>query len=114
MTRELGYNVNEVTILGTLRSFSRETGLTSVSGSARPIQITDRQDIEVLNDHLCYVVKDTKTPWHLPYWRDFFLVGKIIITHISKSQCKLAIYDGVEWFKRPVLFQRKSTLYWST
>ena len=53
--------------------------------------------IDVSNDHLCYVVTDRKTPWHLPYSQDFQLVSKIVITHIVKSKCRLAIYIKVEW-----------------
>ncbi|KAF2092277.1 hypothetical protein K490DRAFT_61718 [Saccharata proteae CBS 121410] len=63
--------------------------------------ITDYQVIEVLNDHLCYVVTHKQTPWYLPHSKDFMLVSKMVITHHSKSMCKLAIWSKIEWMKRP-------------
>jgi hypothetical protein len=54
-----------------------------------------------MNDHVCYVVTDYKTPWHLPHPKDFMLVTKIVITHVAKSKCKLAIYTKVAWSKTP-------------
>ncbi|KAF2711070.1 hypothetical protein K504DRAFT_466097 [Pleomassaria siparia CBS 279.74] len=63
--------------------------------------INDYQVIEVLNDHLCYVVADRKTPWYLPGSERFVLLGKIVITHVSKSRCKLAIFIKVDWNKNP-------------
>ena len=57
--------------------------------------------IDVLNDHLCYVVTDRKTPWHLPYRQSFTLLSKIVITHVTKSRCRLAIYVQVDWLKPP-------------
>lgn len=68
-------------------------------GRVKQITIADYQMIDVLNDHLCYVVTDRKIPWHLPYHRDFMLVTKVVITHLAKSKCKLAIYTKVEWSK---------------
>lgn len=65
--------------------------------------VSDYQIIDVLNDHLCYVVTDKRTPWHLPFRRNFRLVSKIVITFVSKSKCKLAIYHKVEWLWSPVL-----------
>ena len=70
--------------------------------------MVDHQRIEVLNDHLCYVVTDTKTPWHLPHWTDFMLVSTIVITHLTKSKCKLVIYTSVEWSKTPILSKCKT------
>ena len=64
--------------------------------------IVDNQIIDVLNDHLCYVVTDRKTPWHLPYHHSYTLVSKIVITHVAKSRCKLAIYTKIEWASIPV------------
>ncbi|KAI9882820.1 MAG: hypothetical protein M1823_005433 [Watsoniomyces obsoletus] len=84
------------------REYEYLTDQISTFGPAHAVQILDRQEVEVLNDHLCYVVRDTKTPWHLPYWRDFVLVSKIVITHVSKSRCQLAIYDGVEWSRNRI------------
>lgn len=63
--------------------------------------ITDYQIVDVLNDHLCYVITDKRTPWHLPFKRSFRLVSKIVITFISKGQSKLAVYTKVEWLWKP-------------
>jgi hypothetical protein len=38
---------------------------------------------------------------HLPHHNDFMLVSKIVITHVAKSKCKLAIFSKVEWTKHP-------------
>ena len=67
----------------------------------RHAAVIDYQMIDVLNDHLCYVVTDRKTPWHLPYLGHFMLVSKIVITHVAKSRCKLAIYVKVDWSRMP-------------
>ncbi|KAF2031588.1 hypothetical protein EK21DRAFT_62836 [Setomelanomma holmii] len=63
--------------------------------------INDYQIIEVHNDHLCYVVSDKKTPWYLPGHERFVLHSKIVITHVHKSRCKLAIYSKVDWKRNP-------------
>ena len=63
--------------------------------------VVDYQMIDVQNDHLCYVVSDRKTPWHLPYHQYFTLLSKIVITHVAKSKCKLAIYTKVDWTRTP-------------
>lgn len=63
----------------------------------------DYQMIDVLNDHLCYVVTDKKTPWHLPKHNDFMLVSKVVITHVAKSKCKMTIYIRVDWSKPPTI-----------
>ena len=65
------------------------------------IIINDYQVIEVLNDHLCYVVSDRKTPWYLPGHERFVLLSKIVITHVSKARCKLAIHIKVDWKRNP-------------
>lgn len=56
-----------------------------------------------MNDHLCYVVTNNKTPWRLPYSSSFNLTSKLVITHIAKSRCKLAVYQQVSWYKTPLL-----------
>ncbi|KAL8802260.1 MAG: hypothetical protein Q9182_003911 [Xanthomendoza sp. 2 TL-2023] len=71
----------------------------------RLAQLTDYQMIDSLNEHLCYVVTDRKTPWALPHGRDLSLLTKIVITHHAKSKCKLAIYTKVDWTKRPGWFE---------
>ncbi|EEQ83720.2 SipA3 [Blastomyces dermatitidis ER-3] len=71
----------------------------------RLTDVSDYQILDVLNDHLCYVVTDKRTPWHLPFKRYFRLVSKIVITHVSKSRCKLAIFTKVEWLWEPYLIR---------
>ncbi|KAK8221449.1 hypothetical protein HDK77DRAFT_131699 [Phyllosticta capitalensis] len=65
----------------------------------------DCQVIEVLNDHLCYVIADKKTPWYLPHSRDFILVTRIVITHVAKSRCLMGIYGKVDWLKQVKFIQ---------
>jgi hypothetical protein len=65
------------------------------------VVINDYQVIEVLNDHLCYVVSDRKTPWYLPGHERFVLLSKTVITHVSKARCKLAIHTKVDWKRNP-------------
>lgn len=76
-----------------------------ITGRDHYTTVTDYQMIDSLNEHLCYVVTDRKTPWALPYGRDLSLLTKIVITHHAKSKCKLAVYTKVEWTKRPGLFE---------
>ena len=65
------------------------------------VEVRDYQVVDVLTDHLCYVVTDKRTAWHLPFRRNFKLVSKIVITHQAKSKSKLAIFTKVEWVRRP-------------
>lgn len=65
------------------------------------VVINDYQVIEVMNDHLCYVVSDRKTPWYLPGHERFVLLSKIVITHVSKARCKLAVHTKIDWKKNP-------------
>ncbi|KAG9826726.1 hypothetical protein KCU77_g14646, partial [Aureobasidium melanogenum] len=62
-----------------------------------PNQETDRQTLDVCNDHLCYVVTQTQSPWQLPMSKNFLLLSKFVITHSAKSKCKLAIFNKVVW-----------------
>lgn len=84
--------------------------LISLIGRVKQITIADYQMIDVLNDHLCYVVTDRKIPWHLPYHQHFMLVTKVVITHTAKSKCKLAIHTKVEWSKPRTLAQSMNLL----
>lgn len=77
---------------------------------ARHAKVEDHQMVEVANEHLLYVISDRKKPWHLPYRDDFFLLTKIVITHLAKSKCKLAIYIQVDWAKSPPLAKGRSFL----
>ena len=69
--------------------------------------MADTQTIDLLNDHLCYVVTDQKTPWHLPHHKDFSLVSTIVISHVAKSKCKLAVYTKVDWSNAPTFSKGK-------
>ncbi|KAH8595851.1 hypothetical protein B0O99DRAFT_144720 [Bisporella sp. PMI_857] len=83
------------------RDFEFQIDYTDMFRRARQANVVDYQVIDILNEHTCYVVIDHKTPWHLPHHKDFMLVSKIVITHVSKAKCKLAIYTKVDWFKTP-------------
>lgn len=83
------------------RDFQFQIDYVDVFRRARQANVVDYQVIEVSNDHICYVVTDYKTPWHLPHHKDFMLVSKIVITHVAKSKSKLAIYTKVDWSKAP-------------
>ncbi|KAI0099636.1 PH domain-containing protein [Nemania sp. FL0031] len=74
-------------------------------GRLREEVIADHQIIEVFSDHVTYVVTHEKTPWHLPHSQGFKLVTKIVITHVTKSKCKLAIFTKVVWSKAPALMK---------
>jgi hypothetical protein len=78
-------------------------------GKTHDNAISDYQIIDVLNEHLCYVITDKKTPWHLPFRRSFRLVSKVVITFQGKSKSKLAIYTKVEWLWSPYGLKSKST-----
>lgn len=83
------------------RDFQFQIDYFDIFRRARQANVVDYQVIEVNNDHICYVITDRKTPWHLPHHNDFMLVSKIVITHVAKSKCKLAIYTKVDWSKAP-------------
>jgi hypothetical protein len=83
------------------RDFEFQIDYFDVLRRARQANVVDYQVIDIMNDHVCYVITDYKTPWHLPHYKDFMLISKIVITFISKSRCKLAIYTEVEWSKAP-------------
>ena len=76
-------------------------------GRSHMTKVSDYQIIDVLNDHLCYVITDKRTPWHLPFRRNFRLVSKIVITYVSKSKSKLAIFTKVEWLWSPYVLESK-------
>ncbi|RAK99055.1 putative transcription factor SipA3 [Aspergillus ibericus CBS 121593] len=85
LRRDLHYQIETADALG--RTHSKE--------------ISDYQMIDVLNDHLCYVITDKRTPWHLPFKRSFRLVSKVVITFVAKGKSKLSIYTKVEWLWSP-------------
>ncbi|PWW73380.1 hypothetical protein C7212DRAFT_300956 [Tuber magnatum] len=92
MKREFRYQIEYHDILRR----SRRLGL-------RISNVVDHQTIEKQDDHLCYVITDRKTPWHLPHREHFMLVSKVVITYVAKSKCKLSIWTAVEWAKEPTL-----------
>lgn len=84
------------------RDFEFQIDYLDIFGRSRQANVVDSQIIDVMNDHICYVITDKKTPWHLPHHKDFMLVSKIVITHVAKSKCKLAIYTKIEWSKQHI------------
>jgi len=87
------------------RDFEYQVGSTDIFGRAQVTKVSDYQIVDVLNDHLCYVVTDKRTPWHLPYRKNFVLVNKIVITHVAKSKSKLAVFTMVEWLRSPPIMK---------
>ena len=68
--------------------------------------------MDIANEHLCYVVTDKKSAWHMPLAKDLSLITKIVITHIAKSQARLAIYTKVEWLKESnLILHSQSTAF---
>ncbi|KAI2630956.1 hypothetical protein GGR54DRAFT_584919 [Hypoxylon sp. NC1633] len=85
------------------RQFRFKVNYTTRLGRPRAEDVTDEQTIELFSDHVTYVVTHVKTPWHLPHAHGFKLVTKIVITHVAKSKCKLAIFTKVAWSNPPAL-----------
>jgi hypothetical protein len=72
------------------------------------IVVSDYQVIDVMNDHLCYVITERKTAWFLPRSNFFTLVLKVVITHVAKSHCKMALFGRVEWSNSPLIGKGRS------
>nr|KMM73263.1 hypothetical protein CPAG_09552 [Coccidioides posadasii RMSCC 3488] len=87
------------------RHFGYQIEVADFFGRPNLTHVSDYQIVDVLNDHLCYVVTDKRTPWHLPFKGQFQLVSKVVITHVAKSRCKLALFTKVEWLSEPYLFK---------
>ncbi|KAI5304667.1 SNF1-interacting protein, partial [Ascosphaera atra] len=85
------------------RDFTYNVEYTNALGKITKLDVFDYQLIDVMNDHLCYVITDKKTPWNLPLKRSFRLVTKAVLTHVAKSRSKLSIYTMAEWHARPPL-----------
>ena len=83
------------------RDFDFIIPTTDILGRAQLAEVRDYQVVDVNNDYLCYVVTDKRTAWHLPFRRNYRLVSKVVITHVAKGKCKLAIFTKVEWLKKP-------------
>ena len=88
------------------RTFEYDIEYLDLVRHTRHATVMDTQMIDVLNDHLCYVITDRKTPWHLPYGQHYMLVSKIVITHVAKSKCRLAVYTKVDWSCFPAIAKR--------
>ena len=83
------------------RQFKFKVDYVDMLGRSKPGEVTDTQTIDIFNDHITYVVTHIKTPWHLPHSQAFKLVTKVVITHVAKSKCKLAIYTKADWSTAP-------------
>lgn len=83
------------------RDFEFEVTTFTLFGSDHPTVVHDHQTVDVNSDHLCYVVTSRATPWHLPFPDTYRLVSKVVITHVAKSRCKLAIFVKLEWLSDP-------------
>ncbi|KAM0447201.1 hypothetical protein ACHAQK_000748 [Fusarium lateritium] len=85
------------------RDFQFKVDYTDVLGRSKTADVNDYQIIDVFSDHVTYVVTHAKTAWHLPHSTWFKVITKIVITHVAKSKCKLAIYTKTDWSKNPAL-----------
>ncbi|CAK7238248.1 SNF1-interacting protein [Sporothrix eucalyptigena] len=83
------------------RQFLFKVEAVDMLGRKKEEAVEDQQTIDIFSDHVTYVVQHVKTPWHLPHSTAFKQVTKIVITHVAKSKCKLAIYVKVDWSKAP-------------
>ncbi|ROT35858.1 hypothetical protein SODALDRAFT_328244 [Sodiomyces alkalinus F11] len=88
------------------REFKFRVDYTDMLGRPKSADVVDYQTIEVFEDHVTYVVTHVKTAWHLPHSQHLKLVVKVVVTHVAKSKCKLAIYTRVDWAKTPALSWR--------
>lgn len=85
------------------RDFEFKVDHVDMFGRSKTLDINDHQVIDVFSDHVTYVVTHVKRAWHLPHSGNFRQVTKVVITHVAKSKCKLAIYTKIEWSKSPAL-----------
>lgn len=90
MNREFKFKVDTIGIIARAKNSGEK-------------DVVDQQVIDVFSDHITYVVTYIKTPWHLPHSSAFKIITKVVITHVAKSKCKLALYIKVEWSKTPPL-----------
>ncbi|KAK9470660.1 uncharacterized protein V1510DRAFT_422401 [Dipodascopsis tothii] len=86
------------------REFSFDIQAKSVVNIPFKQEVVVVQQIEHLEDYLCYVVMDRRTPWNLPCAESFYQVNRYVITFVSRSTSRLAVWSGTEWRRqRPVL-----------
>ena len=88
------------------RQFKFKVEQVDMLGRKKPMDVMDGQTIDMLSEHITYVVTHVRTPWHLPHSQAFKLVTKVVITHLAKSKCKMAIYIRVDWSKTPAFSKR--------
>lgn len=85
------------------REFQFKVDYKDILGRSKSADVDDYQTIDIFSDHVTYVVTHVKTAWHLPHSTWFKVITKIVITHVGKSKCKLAIYNQIDWSKLPAL-----------
>jgi hypothetical protein len=83
------------------REFTFQANAVDILGRSKLMDVTDHQVIDIFTDHVTYVASHVKTAWHLPHSQMFKLVTKVVITHVAKSKCKLAIFIKADWTKSP-------------
>ncbi|KAK4204478.1 hypothetical protein QBC40DRAFT_217228 [Triangularia verruculosa] len=88
------------------RLFRFKVDYVDMLGRKKPGDVTDVQTIEIFNDHITYVVTHVRTPWHLPHSQAFKLVTKVVITHVAKSKCRLAVYTKTSWERGAAAFAK--------
>ena len=81
------------------RQFKFKVDFVNMLGQSSCDDITDTQTVDIFNDHITYAITYVRVPWHLPQSQSFRIVTKIVITHIAKSKCKLAIFTKIDWGK---------------
>ncbi|KAF4124143.1 PH protein [Geosmithia morbida] len=85
------------------REFEFKADGNNIFGRAKAVNVSDYQVIEMRKEHVTYVITHVRTAWHLPHSQNLKLVTKIVITFVGKSKCRLAVYNRVDWNKRPAL-----------
>lgn len=85
------------------REFHFKVDYVDMLGRSRTADVKDHQTIDLYSDHVTYVVTHAKTAWHLPHSGSFKLITKVVITHVAKSKCKLAIWVKIDWSRTPAL-----------
>ncbi|EPE03519.1 ph domain-containing protein [Ophiostoma piceae UAMH 11346] len=83
------------------RQFLFKAETVDIIGRKKEEAVSDEQTIDVFSDHVTYVVTYVKTAWHLPHSQAFKQITKVVITHVAKSKCKLAVFVKVNWSKAP-------------
>lgn len=85
------------------REFQFKVNYNDLLGRYKTAEVKDEQTIDLFSDHVTYVVTHKRTAWHLPHSNSFKLISKIVITHVAKSKCKLAIWVKIDWSRTPAL-----------